>query len=281
MKFAYFDESGTLGTGGSNVFVMAGLLIDAYRLRKYTAEFDQLIRNLLDEYQKSPKELKTSLFVNGKGKWREVEAEHRKEMINKICDLAVACSKIFAIAFSFKNFYTAVEESGEELPFDDNYWVAAAMFISALIQKKMQKELSNKGLTVLIFDDNKMDMPKVSDLLHTAPEWFDGLYQRTKTKSGRKTWVPVKPEDRFDQIINSAFAIKSEHSSLIQVSDAVSYVYRRCLELMDDVENWEGEKEYYQKLVAGLEKKRVKLGQTPKTSSFEFYDRAKHDFWKL
>ena len=281
MKFAYFDESGDQGQGGSDVFVMAGLLIDAYRLRKYTAEFDQLIRNLLNEYPNSPKELKTKLFINGKGKWGQVNAFHRKEVLSNICDLAVSCSKIFAISFSFQNFYEAVSEADEELPFNKDYWVAAAMFIGALIQKKMQKESSNKGLTVLIFDDNKMDMPKVSDLLYTAPEWFDGLYQETKPKSKPKTWMPIKPKNRFDQIINSAFAIKSEHSSLIQVSDAVSYVYRRHLELIDDAENWQSEKEYYQKLAAGLEKKRVKLGRTPETSSFEFYDRAKHHSWKL
>ena len=281
MKFAYFDESGDQGGGGSDVFVMAGLLIDAYRLRKHTAEFDQLIRNLLDEYPNSPKELKTKLFINGKGKWGKVDAFHRKEVLSNICDLAVSCSKIFAISFSFQNFYEAVEEADEELPFNKDYWVAAAMFIGALIQKKMQKEKNNKGLTVLIFDDNKMDMPKVSDLLYTAPEWFDGLYQQAKTKSGRKTWIPVKPKNRFDSIINSAFAIKSEHSSLVQVSDAVSYVYRRYLELMNDKENWKGEKEYYQKLVARLEIEREKLGQTPKPSAFKFYDRAKHNSWSL
>ena len=145
----------------------------------------------------------------------------------------------------------------------------------------MQKEKNNKGLTVLIFDDNKMDMPKVSNLLYTAPAWFDGLYQQMKTKSGQKTWVPVKPENRFGSIINSAFAIKSEHSSLVQVSDAVSYVYRRDLELVNNTENWEGEKEYYQKLVERLEKKRERLGQTPKLSSFKFYDRAMHNCWVI
>ena len=40
---------------------MDGLLIDTYRLRKYTAEFGQIIKNLLDKYTKSPKELKASL----------------------------------------------------------------------------------------------------------------------------------------------------------------------------------------------------------------------------
>ena len=38
MKFVYVDESGDQGQ--SDIFVMAGLLIDAYRLRKWTAAFD-------------------------------------------------------------------------------------------------------------------------------------------------------------------------------------------------------------------------------------------------
>lgn len=278
MKFAYFDESGDGGDGGSDVFVMAGLLIDAFKLRKYTAEFDQLLRDLLGKDQNSPRELKTKAFINGKKKWSRVEASRRKEGLRNICDLAVSCSKIFAIGFSFTNFYSAVGKAGEELPFGREPWVAAAIFIGALIQKKMQKEKKNKGLTVLIFDDNKMFLPKVSNLLYTTPAWFDGLYQQRR---GNKNWTPVKPENRFDQIINSAFAMKAEHSSLIQVSDAVSYVYRRHLELMDEDECWEGEKEYYQTLAIKLDKKREYLGRTPRMSSFEFYDRAKHDSWRL
>lgn len=276
MKFAYFDESGDRGTGGSDVFVMAGLLIDAFKIRKHTAKFDQLLRDILGKDENSPRELKTKFLIDGKKKWRHVELSLRKKYLTNICDHAVSCSKIFAVAFSFKNFDHAVNKANGELPFGRDYWVAAAIFIATSIQKKMQKEPKNKGLTVLIFDDNKMAMSKLSDLLYTAPAWFDGLYQ--KRKDGDK----MKPEDRFNQIINSAFAIKSEHSSLIQVSDTVSYVYRRHLELMDgDDEYWQGEKEYYQELVIALDTKRENLGRTPKTSSFEFYDSAKHDSWKL
>jgi hypothetical protein len=45
MKFIYVDESG--GSTQSDVFVMTGLLVDAYRLRKYTAEFDKMIVDFL------------------------------------------------------------------------------------------------------------------------------------------------------------------------------------------------------------------------------------------
>ena len=57
MKFAYVDESGDVGEG--DVFVMAGLLIDAYRLRKYTSQFDQALSAFLKKHPSAPKELKT------------------------------------------------------------------------------------------------------------------------------------------------------------------------------------------------------------------------------
>ena len=60
MKFAYIDESGDQDQG--DVFVMAGLLIDAYRLRKYTAEFDTALTTFLSNHPSAPKELKTCLL---------------------------------------------------------------------------------------------------------------------------------------------------------------------------------------------------------------------------
>jgi len=56
--------------------------------------------------------------------------------------------------------------------------------------------------------------------------------------------LPRTAKDRFDQIINTAFAIKSHHSSLVQVADAICYVYRRHLELASQAEAWAGEKAY-------------------------------------
>ena len=48
MKFIYVDESG--GRDQSDVFVMVGLLVDAYRLRRKTTDFDELLKDLLHRH---------------------------------------------------------------------------------------------------------------------------------------------------------------------------------------------------------------------------------------
>ena len=105
MKFVYVDESGDQGQ--SDIFVMAGLLIDAYRLRKWTAAFDEMIKAFLKMHPKAPQELKTKAFINGANKWSEVDADDRKQFLEDVCDLAAECARIFAVAFSFDDFKKA------------------------------------------------------------------------------------------------------------------------------------------------------------------------------
>ena len=150
MKFSYVDESGDEGQG--DVFVMVGALIDAYRLRKYTAKFDKMIVEFLAKHPGAPRELKTKAFINGTGGWSQVDATDRKKFLGEICDLAAECAKIFAIALSLAGFKNAVERDGV---FTKSHWLSAAMFIAALVQKKMQNEPRNKGMKFLICDDNK------------------------------------------------------------------------------------------------------------------------------
>lgn len=145
----------------------------------------------------------------------------------------------------------------------------------------MQGKPNNKGLTVLIFDDNKAHMPKVSDGLYLAEPWFDALYQQTKKVKGKNQWGELKQPQRFDHIINTAFAIKSQHSSLVQVADAVSYVYRRHLELAAQPEAWAGEQAFYTGLIARLDSKRERLGRTPDAQCIDFYNAVQHPAWAL
>jgi len=154
------------------------------------------------------------------------------------------------------------------------------MFLSALVQQKMQGEKRNKGLTVLICDDNKMEMANLSDGLYEGDPWFDPIFQ--KKKRGKKNgWAARTEEDRFDHIVNTAFAVKSHHSSLIQVADAVSYIYRRLLELKSQAEAWQGEQAYYAELAAKLDSKRARLGRTPSGQCIDFYQAARHKEWAL
>jgi hypothetical protein len=278
MKFAYVDETGDQDQG--DVFVMAGVLIDAYRLRKYTATFDNMIKGFLAKHPSAPKELKTKAFINGSGGWSKVDPAERKQFLSEVSDLATECAKIFAVAFSFKNFKEAANGVHKQT-FGQSYWLGAAMFVAALVQQKMQGEKKNKGLTVLICDDNKKEMQNLSDALYEADPWFDPIYQTSIRKNKSMVWKQIPDNERFDHIVNSAFAIKSHHSSLIQAADAVAYIYRRHLELKTEGEAWEGEQEYFAGLIKKFESKRERLGRNPGGPCIEFYKAACHKEWRL
>lgn len=274
MKFAYIDESGSSGEG--DVFVMAGLLIDAHRLRQQTYRFDNMLHAFLSRYPTIPTELKTKPFINGNNRWSAVPFDERKIFLMNVCQLARSIANIYGFSLSFDALKNACEQN-PQLPIDKHYWPVSGMFICSLIQKHMQKIKSHKGLSVLIFDDNKKDMPKISKELYKPNPWFDGLYQK---KNKKNKWVPPKTNERFQHIINTAFAIKSEHSSFIQMADAICYVYRRWLELFTEQESWEGEKAFYSQLVGILDTKRKHLG-TPSSECVDFYNSIKHPNWAI
>ena len=279
MKFIYVDESGARDQG--DVFAMCGLMVDAYKLRKKTGDFDRRLETVFANHEGNRSDFKTSRFINGKGGWSSVDASKRKAFLKQVCELAAENGgKIFGISLSFAAF-DAVAGNGLCHPFNANYWLASAMFTACLVQKKMQVVKNGKGLTITIMDDNKIEMPKLSDELYKGNTWFDGLYQVRDKKRGKTVWLDRTKKNRFDHIINTAFAIKSDHSSLVQVADAISYVYRRHLDLTGVAEAWVGERDYYAKLVAILEPARAKFGQCPDAACVKFYTAAKHPEWKL
>lgn len=278
MKFIYIDESGSRDQG--DVFVMCGLMVDAYKLRKKTEDFDRLLEALFAKHPGNRADFKTSRFINGKGGWREIDAVERKDFLKNVCELAVENGgKIFGLGLSFSAFDVATA-AGHAQPVGTTYWLASAMFTASLVQKKMQVVKNSKGLTVVIMDDNKAEMPKLSGELYQGNAWFDGLYQMQGKKRGKTVWLERSKKDRFDHIINTAFAIKSDHSSMVQVADAISYVYRRDLELQTVAEAWVGEKAYYAELVAIIEPARETLGRCPDAACINFYKAAKHAGWK-
>ena len=279
MKFIYIDESGARDQ--SDVFVTCGLMVDAYKLRRKTVEFDSRLEAILARHPGARPELKTKRFINGLRGWQHVDAQERKDFLTDVCRLAVSNGgKVYGIALSYAALDAAIG-ADHGPPFGNSYWLAGALYTGCLVQKKMQTVRNSKGLTVVIMDDNKAEMPAFSDSLYDADPWFDGLYQQQRQWRGRLRWEPRTANDRFDQIINTAFAIKSNHSSLVQVADAMSYVYRRHLELTDEEEAWPGEQAYYRSLVDILEPQREKLGRCPDAPCRTFFRAAKHAEWEL
>lgn len=288
MKFFYVDESGQ--TDQSDVFVMCGVMVDATKLRLRTHVFGELIRDMLARYPGYRRsELKTSQFINGRGAWGKIPAVDRKEFLHDICKLAVADGgKVFGIGLSFDASREGFDRSTDLPAVDKDPWLLAAMFTMSLVQKKMQTLRRNKGHTVVVMDDNKRLMPAFSDAIYSADPWFDGLYQNKVTRRRRggsvQVWKQRTANDRFNQIINTPFPIKSEHSPIVQVADAVSYAYRRHLELLaaNATEAWDGEGQYYDELTAMLDGGRQRLGRCPPAAPcVGFYDSIRHPEWKL
>ena len=247
-----------------------------------TLAVDKMLRPMLARYPSTQTELKTIRFINGKGAWSQIASDERKDFLARVCQLAVEQGgRVFGIGLSF-DAYSSASSQESDCPLGNNYWLAAAMFTMAVVQKRMQGEARNKGHTVVVMDENKRHMSALSEAIHDANPWFDGLYQTRKTKRKKQIWERRKPEDRFHQIINTPFSIKSHHSSFIQVADAVAYVYRRWLELKTEDEAWEGERAYYNGLVQVLDAGRLKLGQCPQEATCgRFYRRVSHGAWKL
>ena len=60
MKFIYVDESGARDQG--DMFIMCGLMVDAYKLRKKTEEFDRLLEAVFANHEGNRSDFKTSRF---------------------------------------------------------------------------------------------------------------------------------------------------------------------------------------------------------------------------
>jgi len=92
------------------------------------------------------------------------------------------------------------------------YWLGAALFIASLVQQKMLKEDRNKGLTVFICDDNKVEMPKACEVDRHEPhepieiepelasvharEGADCLHDGSAAPPGRRREIKRRRRDR-------------------------------------------------------------------------------------
>jgi len=278
MKYIYIDESQAGGEG--DVFTMCGLMVDAHNIHTKIAGFEAKLNSLFAMHPGEKLELKTSSFINGKKGWRNINLDERKRFLTEICQLVVDNKgSVFAIGLSLKSFKDACSNDHGQ-PFS-GHWQASALFISCLVQKKMQGKLRRKGNTNVFIDNNPKEIADFQDALDTKDKWFDGLYRGKVKRRGKKYCVPSDPSDRFDQILNTASPIKSDYSVLIQVADAICYVYRRYLELQTASEEWPGERVYYEGLVRILEPCRQKIGHCPSEPSCKFYKESCHKSWRL
>lgn len=245
MKFLYVDESGLREEDRFLVFF--GVLVDGYRLKKTMREVRPRLDALSEAYPNDLRELKSSRLVNGRGAWGRVDAEDRKRLFSDLCGfVSVAGAHGYTYVLD-KTVFADRRDAGELPVWTSTPWLTGATALSMLVQRDHQRLTNNKGLTVVIFDDNKQELPKLSDFLLASSCDVDVYYERKRRA------------EPFDQIIDTAFAIKSDHSRLVQIADACAYAIRRLAELHHGGEEaWPGEAGLFQ-IVVGLFSDRMKF----------------------
>ncbi len=229
MKFCYIDES---GTGSEPFAVMAGVVVDAHRMRPTKAEWDDLLTVLSAMRGRQIAEIHTRDFYAGNGPWRGMEGKQRSVITSAIVDwLAERKHSIVYCAVNKEKF---ASEFRNDARCEDvgSVWRFLGLHLVLALQKEHQRLDRNKGNTVLIFDNEERERASFTELILEPPAWTDTYYSRT----GR--------QDRLDQIVDAPYFADSTHVPLLQVADFVAFFIRRHVELAQgDSERYEGERQ--------------------------------------
>lgn len=216
MKFCHVDES---GTGDEPFAVMAGVLVDAYRMKPTKDEWDGLLGYLTEIIGKEVNEFHTRDFYTGNSPWRSMKGHERSAVLTAIFEwYSERKHRIVFTAIDKARYLEAIRHHpfAKDLP---SLWQTLATHIAISIQKANQGQKNNKGNTVLIFDAHGKDERAYSEIILNSPAWTDGYYGRSKKQR------------RLDQIVDVPHFVDSAHVGMIQLADCVSYFLRRHIEI--------------------------------------------------
>lgn len=234
MKVCYVDETGH--NSSARCLIMVGVLVDATRLNKAQRELTKELSTISEVFPGDLSELKGSRLVSRKGGWSHLSSVDWASILDSLCSFVQTNSHSIVLAAVDKRKLRETKMTSVPSQLRDE-WLAAGLHIALQIQHMNRNMQKNKGKTFLIFDDNKQKADRLSELLWNPPPWTDDYYQTKK-----------KLPERLDQIINTPYAIKSHHESLVQLADVYAAILRRYVEVRDgDLEElWSGEHQQMQ-----------------------------------
>lgn len=216
MYFIYVDETGT--DGNAPVMVMVGILANAERITRTTSELAKIFSKHSELTATRLTELKARQLFAGSGPWRTVSGNTRRAVVTELCQWLVERKHELTLAAIDLDAMQGSPPADAAL---GDSWQAGAMHIALQLQRLQQTKSGSKGLTVLVFDDNKMAMPRLAELVFDPPTWTDSYYSRQRKRPP------------LDRLVDTPFAVKSHHVGLVQVADIFAHIFRRHAELAD------------------------------------------------
>ncbi len=225
MYLCYSDESGYCGSRfdpNQPIMVMAGIIPNIYNYHKSDAEFREIF-NIINR-QIPLEEIKGEQIYRGRGSWNIVRPKLRDRVIEFYLNwINKRPHKLIISAVDNKKYFEFVKNNPNS-PFSKILtcpYLFSALHIALVVQKKNKAHEKNKGKTLLIFDEQHQYDDLLTDILFNPPDFIDNFI----------SFNPKKDNSRLSQVIDTAFFVKSHHSSMAQVVDIVAFLMRLYLEL--------------------------------------------------
>lgn len=223
MYIGYVDESGYVGRAKNPdqpLQAMACILPSAYTIHRTTDEFADNMK-ILRKNDIPLAELKAEEIYRGRGAWERVGGNIRHRIFTRYFKWLVNRKHKIILSLIDNNRFFDLKDSGDQIANRLYFpYVAGALHIALAVQKYNQGRKKNKGKTILIFDEQRDFENMIEALIAQPPKFTDVFYgYRPENKS------------RLNQIIDTAYFVKSHYSYLIQTADTVAFVSRLYLQL--------------------------------------------------
>jgi len=219
MKLCYCDES---GIGIEPVAVMVGVVVDASRMHLTKDSWNHLLFILSKLLGRQVKELHTSEFYPGNGIWRGIDGPLRSKIITAILEWLVDRKHDIVYSVIHKERFIQCRKQGQIPGEIGTIWRALGFHLLLALQKAHQRSEGTKGNTIVIFDSEKREELRFTDLVKNPPNWSDSYYSRDKHS---------KP---LNQIIDVPYFADSRDVALIQLADFLSFFIRRYVEIKEE-----------------------------------------------
>ncbi|HET7676948.1 MAG TPA: DUF3800 domain-containing protein [Candidatus Limnocylindrales bacterium] len=229
MQFCYLDES---GNGTEPVLVLACVAVDAQRMHRTKAGWEELFVELSGLAPTPVRELKSSDLYGGRKQWRRVRGEDRAAAIEAVLTWLVRRRhRVYFTGVDKAAFETARRDSSAVASLRDP-WCAAAMHVVLQLQKDGRGKRVPKGHHALFFDAQEQHEEHLAKLTKEPPAWTDDYYARARR------------EPPLSRLVDSPYFANSRHVLLLQIADLLAFVLRRHAELtMGLPSQYEGEAE--------------------------------------
>lgn len=237
MYICYVDESGHCGRKRNPrqpVEVLCGVLTDITKLAKTQREHSALLRDL------GLGELKSAEAYRGRKEWGSVKPAERDALFEKVMGWAdERKSKFVVCPIDSDRFFRDKEAGGAFSDLLQYPYEAGALNILLALERHQKTKRSNKGKTIVIFDEQQEHDQSLLKILAGDLSFTDD-YTGFVPKPRRKN-----PPARLEQIIDVPHFSKSHLSVLIQIADLVAFIVNHYLKLAKYgvAESYEGELE--------------------------------------